>query len=171
VEIQILLKEINKMKINKGYIAVGLIVAFALFFELAAHADELDQSTTITFGQPIQIPGKVLPAGSYLFKLVNSDSDRNIVQVFNADRTVLYATLQTIATDRPEPTDHTVVALAEQGAGQPDVLLKWFYPGRETGNEFLYPTQKEKELAQDRQQTIVANHSTVSNSDTTGAGN
>jgi hypothetical protein len=159
------------MKINKGYIVVGLIIAFSLFFELAAHADESDQSTTITFSQPIQIPGQVLPAGTYLFKLADSNSNQNIVQVFNADGTVLYATLQTIATERQEPTGHTMVALAEQGAGQPDALLKWFYPGRETGNEFVYPTQKEKELAQDKQKTIVANHPTVSNSDTTGAGN
>jgi hypothetical protein len=159
------------MKINKSYIAIGLIIAFALFFELAAHADESDQATTITFIQPIQIPGQVLPAGTYLFKLADSNSNQNIVQVFNADRTVLYATLQTIATERQEPTGHTVVTLAKQGAGQPDALLKWFYPGRETGNEFLYPTQKEKELAQDRQQTIVANHPTVSDSDATGAGN
>ena len=159
------------MKINKGYIAVGLIIAFTLFFELAAHADESDQATTITFSQPIQIPGQVLPAGTYLFKLADSNSNQNIVQVFNADGTVLYATLQTIATERQEPTGHTMVALAEQGAGQPDALLKWFYPGRETGNEFVYPTQKEKELAQDKQLTIVANHPTVSNSDTTGAGN
>jgi hypothetical protein len=159
------------MKINKSYIAVGLIIAFSLFYGLAAHADESDQATTITFSQPIQIPGQVLLAGTYLFKLADPNSNQNIVQVFNTDRTVLYATLQTIATERQEPTGHTVVALAEQGAGQPDALLKWFYPGRETGNEFLYPTQKEKELAQDKQQTVVANHSTVSNSDATGAGN
>ena len=63
------------MKINKGYIAVGLIIAFAVFFELAAHADESDQATTITFNEPIQIPGQVLPAGSYLFKLIDSDTD------------------------------------------------------------------------------------------------
>jgi hypothetical protein len=159
------------MKINKGYIAVGLIIAFALFFELAAHADESDQVTTITFSQPIQIPGQVLAAGSYLFKLANANSDQNIVQIFNADGTVLYATLQTIPTERQEPTGHTVIALAEQGTGQPDVLLKWFYPGRETGNEFLYPEQKEKELAQDTQQTIVADQPTVSNSDAAGVGN
>jgi len=158
------------MKLNKSYIAIGLIIAFALFFELAAYADESDQATTITFSQPIQIPGQVLPAGTYLFKLASGD-DLNVVQIFNAGRTVLYATLQTVATDRPEPTDHTVVALAEQGTEQPDVLLKWFYPGRETGNEFLYPKQKEKELAQDKQQTVLANHPTVSNSDASGAGN
>jgi hypothetical protein len=159
------------MKINKGYIAVGLIIAFTLIFELAAHADEFDQSTTITFNQPMQIPGQVLPAGTYLFKLASRDSDLNTVQVFNADRTVLYATLQTIATDRREPTGDVVVALAEPGAGEPDALLKWFYPGLETGHEFVYPRQKEKELAQDKQQTIVANQPAVSDSDATGAGN
>lgn len=158
------------MKINKSYMAVGLIIALSLFFGLAAHADEADESTTISFSQPIQIPGRVLPAGTYVFKLASTD-DLNVVQVFNADRTVLYASLQTIATDRPEPTDHTLVALAEQGAGQPDVLLKWFYPGRETGKEFLYPRQKEKELAQDKQQTVMATRPTVTNSDATGAGN
>lgn len=158
------------MKINKSYMAVGLIIALSLFFGLAAHADEADESTTISFSQPIQIPGRVLPAGTYVFKLASTD-DPNVVQVFNADRTVLYANLQTIATDRPEPTDHTVVTLAEPGAGQPDVLLKWFYPGRETGKEFLYPQQKEKELAQDKQQSVTATRPTVSNSDATGAGN
>jgi hypothetical protein len=158
------------MKINKSYIAVGLIIALSLFFGLAAHADETDESTTITFSQPIQIPGRVLPAGTYVFKLLAGTDDLNVVQVFNADRTVLYATVQTIPTERQEPTGHTVVALAEQGAGQPDALLKWFYPGGETGNEFLYPDQKEKELAQDKQQTIVADQPTVSNSDAAGAG-
>jgi hypothetical protein len=49
--------------------------------------------------------------------------------------------------------------------------VKWFYPGHETGNEFVYAKQKEKELAKDKQQTIVANRPAVSNPDATGAGN
>ena len=159
------------MKINKGYIAVGLIIAFTLFFELAAHADEYDEATTMSFSQPVQIPGQVLPAGTYFFKLVDSSSDRNLVQIFSADRTVLYATLQTIPTERQEPTGNTVVALAEQGTEKPEALLKWFYPGRETGNEFVYSKQTEKELAQAKQETIVVNRTTASNSDATGAGN
>lgn len=159
------------MKINKGYIAIGLIIAFTLLFGLAANADESNQATTITFSQPIQIPGQVLPAGTYLFTLANRDTNQKIVQVFSADRTVLYATLQTIVTDRAEPTGHTVLALAKQGTGQPDVLLKWFYPGQESGNEFLYSKQTEKELAQDKQQTIMVDHAAISRSDATEAGN
>jgi hypothetical protein len=159
------------MEINKAYIAVGLIVAFSLFFGLAAHASESDQATTITFSQPVEIPGQVLAAGTYFFKLASSGSGTNVVQIFRANSSVLLATLETIATDRPEPTDHTALVLAKQGAGQPDVLLKWFYPGLVTGNEFMYPADKEKELTQEKQQTIVTNRPTVSDSDATGAGN
>jgi hypothetical protein len=161
----------TKMNIHKTYIALGLIIAISMFLGLVAHADETDQATTISFSEPVQIPGQVLPAGTYLFRLLDSDSDLHVVQVFSADRTTLYATLQTISTDRPAPTDHTVVALAKQGAAQPDALLKWFYPGETIGNEFLYPKPEEKELAQDKQQTIVADQPATSNSETAGAGN
>ena len=159
------------MKISKRYIAVGMIIAFTLFFELAAHADESNQATTITFSQPIQIPGQILPAGTYSFKLLDSNSDPNVVQIFNSDQTHLYATLQTVATERQDPTGDTAITLAEQGGGKPDALLKWFYPGRDTGHEFVYSGQQEKQLAQDTQQTIVANQATNANSGNMEAGN
>ena len=159
------------MKISKRYIAVGMIIAFTLFFELAAHADESNQATTITFSQPIQIPGQILPAGTYSFKLLDSNSDPNVVQIFNSDQTHLYATLQTVATERQDPTGDTAITLAEQGGGKPDALLKWFYPGRDTGHEFVYSGQQEKQLAQDTQQTIVANQQPTSDSETTRSGN
>jgi len=159
------------MKINRGYIAVGLIIAFTLFFELAAHADEWDQATTMTFNEPIQIPDQVLPAGTYVLKLASRDSDLNTVQIFNSDRTVVYGTFQTIPTDRREPTGDTVIDLAKQGSGQPDALLKWFYPGDSTGHEFVYPKEKEKELAQDQQEAIVAGEHTMRSADRSEAGN
>jgi len=159
------------MKTNRGYIILGLIIAFTLFFELAAHADVRDQATTMTFSQPIQIPGQILPAGTYVFRLANPDFGRDIVRIFNSDGTSLVATLQTIPTERREPTGDVAVTLAEQGAGKPDVLLTWFFPGLETGHEFVYSKQKEKELAQDRQDTIVGNQPTTSNSAADGVGN
>jgi hypothetical protein len=146
------------MKTHKGYFLIGLVITSVLFFEGVAHADEWDLSTKLTFSGPIQIPGKVLPAGSYLFKLANSD-DRHIVRVLNSDGTVLYATLMAIPTERPDPTGDSVVILAEQGPGKPDALVKWFYPGRTTGNQFVYSKQEEHQLAQDRQLTILAKES------------
>jgi hypothetical protein len=158
------------MKINKGYIIMGLSIAFSFIFELAAHADESNLATTLTFSQPIQIPGQVLPAGSYLFKLVETGSDQHVVQIFSADSNVLRATLLTASAERRNATSDTVVTLAEQKGGRPDALVKWFYPGREIGNEFLYPKRIEKELSQDKQEAIVAKP-TVSIVDVTGAGN
>ena len=159
------------MKINKGYIAVGLVIAFALFFELGAHADESDEATIMSFSAPVQIPGQVLPAGTYLFELADHGSAQNVVQVFSSDRTVLYGTFLTIATERQDPTSDTTVTLAEPESGGTPVLVKWFYPGQDIGNEFLYSKQTEKELARDSQQTIVARQAQSSNSDTTRAGN
>jgi Protein of unknown function (DUF2911) len=158
------------MKINKLYIIAGLIIAFGLFYLLAARADESDQATTVTFNQPVQIPGQLLPAGTYVFKLAYRDTDQSVVQIFNAKQTHVYATLETIPTDREEPIGHTAITLAEQGAGKPDVLLKWFYPGSLTGNKFLYSDHREKELAHAKQRTIVANQQPTANTEMSAAG-
>jgi hypothetical protein len=148
------------MKMHKSYIVVGLIIAFSLFFELAANADESLQQTEITFSQPISIPGQTLPAGTYLFKQANVD-DLNLIQIFSSDRIHLYATLQTIPTEANQIPDDTTVRLAEQGAGKPYLLLKWFYPGEQTGHEFVYSNQVESQIAQDRQQTVMGNQPTT----------
>ena len=142
------------MRIHKLYIVLGMLLAFAVFFELAAHADEANEATTITFSAPIQIPGQVLPAGTYVFQQAEPNDNLNLVQIFNADRSVLYATLETIPAERTEATAHTTIMLAEPETGNP-VLVRWFYPGRLTGHEFVYPKAQEQKIAQARQETYV----------------
>jgi len=53
----------------------------------AARADNWDKKTIVTFSDSVEIPGQVLPAGTYVFKLANSVSDRHIVQIWNGDET------------------------------------------------------------------------------------
>ena len=117
------------MKTNKGYIILGLMIALTLFFELAAHADPVDRSTKLTFSKPIQIPGEVLPAGTYLFRLADSDSGQRVVQIFNPDGTVPYATVLTIATERPYPTGRYCGCIGGPGSRKPgcppEVVLSW----------------------------------------------
>ena len=137
------------MTFSKLSMIAGFMIAFALIFELAAHADEANQSTQLTFSQPVQVPGRILPAGTYEFVLENSSSSRNIVQIFNADGTELFATIQTIPTERTKETDGTSITLAQGQDAQPAALVTWFYPGTETGHEFIYSKQVETELAQD----------------------
>ena len=144
------------MRINKLAIVLGVVITAVLFAEVAAHADEFDQSTKLTISQPVQIPGQILPAGTYLFKLADPNADQNLVRIFNSDGTRLYATIPTISTERPQPTDSTALTLAEPGNGMPDVLLNWFYPGNTDGHAFVYSKHEEQEVAEYPLQTIVA---------------
>jgi hypothetical protein len=145
------------LRMNKLYIVIAWGISCFLFYAVAAHADERDQSTKMTFSEPVRLPNVTLPAGTYWFKLLDSASERDIVQIFNADRTVLYATEIAVPTLRQKLSDNTVVTLAQQAPGEADALLKWFYPSEETGHEFIYPAQIEQQLAQDRQQNVVVN--------------
>src|SRR5580658_2626653 len=92
-----------------------------------------DKLTIFTFSAPVELPGVTLPAGTYTFKLMDSASDRNVVQVFNKDMTKFYATELTIADYRPEPSDKTIVRFSETAPGAPPALKVWFYPGDNYG--------------------------------------
>jgi hypothetical protein len=152
-------------------------LAFVFCFTLAcmvflptAQADEWNQMTKIKFSEPIEIPGAVLPAGTYWFVLANNHGDRDIVQIFSSDWSKIYATVFTVSTERMQPTDRTEIKFAERPHSQPEALWKWYYPGLLTGHEFLYPQKEEKELARDAKQDLVTRPMSVaSNPATPGA--
>jgi len=130
----------------------GLALLGAVFSPIA-QADAWNRKTVMTFSGPVEIPGVhlkgwgVLPAGTYVFKIADSQSDRHIVQIFNEDETRCYATILAIPNYRLQATDKTVVTFRERPAGQPEALRAWFYPGRNWGEEFVYPKAKAIELA------------------------
>jgi hypothetical protein len=122
-------------------------------FSPNVRADDWNQKTVVTFSGPVETPGvhakdwAVLPAGTYVFKLLGSASDRHIVQIFNKDETVLYATILAIPNYRLRVTGKTVISFWETPPGQPAALRGWFYPGNNFGQEFVYPKEKAVELA------------------------
>jgi hypothetical protein len=125
-----------------------------LVFALIAgrvRAGEADQAIEVNFSQAVQIPGQVLPAGTYWFELLTRD-DLHTVRILSADQSKTYAILETINRDRPEPGG-TAFTLAHPQGAEPAAVVAWFYPGRTTGHEFLYPKQVEKQLAMSKQET------------------
>ena len=145
------------MKTRKTVSILGLLLALAIILPTTARADEYDQASQLTFSQPVQIPGHVLPAGTYWFLLADTSiANRNIIHIFNSDRSTLYATVTTIAAERAQSSDHTALTFAERDSTQPSAIVTWFYPGRKTGHEFIYPPQDEKELASAKHETVVA---------------
>ena len=127
----------------------------------SARADEYNNKTVVTFSGPVEIPGVhlkgwgVLPAGTYVFKLVDSQSDRHIVQIFSADEKTVYATILAIPNFRLKATGKTVITFRERPAGQPEALRAWFYPGKNWGEEFVYHKSVAIELAKSTNTTVL----------------
>jgi LPXTG-motif cell wall-anchored protein len=119
-----------------------------------ARADEWNKKTIFTFNQPVEIPGIVLPAGTYVFKLADSIADRNIVQVFNKDENHLYGTFLAIPDYRMKTPDKPIITFEERAAGAPEAVRAWFYPGDNYGNEFVYPKARAVELAHVTHQAV-----------------
>jgi hypothetical protein len=133
----------NKLQ-TKMMLIVGLGV---LALSPGARADEWSQRTILTFSGPVEIPGQVLPAGTYVFKLANSNSNRNIVQVFNKDENHVFGTFLAIPDYRLHTSDKTVIRFEERPAGSPPAIKAWFFPGKNYGHELVYPKAKAVTLA------------------------
>ena len=143
------------LEMNRNSTLPILLSALGLGAALAppVHADAWDKKTFVTFSQSVEVPGTVLPAGKYVFKLVDSLSDRHIVRITNERENKVYATILAIPAYRMEPADHSIFTFHEMPAGQPEALNKWFYPGDNYGQEFRYSKKRAAEIALAMQQT------------------
>jgi hypothetical protein len=130
----------------------------AVTFLSSAKADEWNRKTVVTFSGPVEVPGvgaQTLPAGTYVFKIFDSASDRHIVQIFNEAEDHVFTTILAIPNFRLKATDKTVMTFGERAAGQPEAIRAWFYPGRQWGEEFVYPKLRAVELAKITNQPVL----------------
>jgi len=134
---------------------VVLVLACGVFLP-AARAGAWDQQMKIRFTQPVEIPGRTLSPGTYLFVLANVDSDRHVVEIYNDDWSTLYATIQAIPVTRRYAHSGIELAFAERPHNHPDALLKLFYPDTLTGDQFVYRPKEETELRRDTQRVVLA---------------
>jgi LPXTG-motif cell wall-anchored protein len=134
------------------------LAAFAGCLSLAllpnVQADDWNKKTNLTVSETIQLPSCCTPdhtvtlqPGEYVMVLVDSQSDRHIVRVFDKDQKNVITTILAIPNHRLQPTGKTVLQYWEVPAGQPRALRAWFYPGDNFGQEFVYQKQKAVEIA------------------------
>jgi hypothetical protein len=120
---------------------MSLVLLGGTFFVPKVRADEANEKTIVTVNEPIQVPGKVLPAGTYVFKLLN-ENDRTLFGIYDADEMHLIGKVRGIPGYRMEPASKLILQFEERPSGQPEALKALFYPGYNSGVEFVYPTQK-----------------------------
>jgi hypothetical protein len=130
----------GKMADRLKFASLSLLVALVTFVAAPiAMADAWDKETVVTFSNPVEVPGQVLPPGTYVFKRAHSEWDRDIVQIFTKDQRNLLATILAIPDYRLNPTEKTVISFEERPSGTPEAVRSWFYPGDNYGVEFVYP--------------------------------
>ena len=131
----------------------------ALTILSTAKAEEWNRKTTVTFSAPVEVPGvgvHLLPAGTYVFRILTPLFDRHIVRISNVAEDHVYTTILAIPNYRLKATGKTVMTFRERGEGQPEAIHAWFYPGRNWGEEFVYPKTRALELAKIVNEPVLA---------------
>ena len=133
---------------TKLFLACALAFAVSLAGTAATAQEPTNQITYFTFSAPFELPGgKTLPAGKYVFKIVDSPSNRHVVQVMSEDQQTMHATVMAIPAERQEPADEPEVRFMEAAANAAPAIRTWWYPGRSIGHEFIYPKDHARRLA------------------------
>jgi hypothetical protein len=130
-----------------GGLAVAGVGLIGSAFVPRAHADAWDKKTIVTVNEPIIAGNKVLDPGTYVWKLVDSPSDRHIVQIFDKDQQHLETTILASPNYKLQPSGKTQFSFWETPAGVPKAVRAWFYPGDNFGQEFAYPKKLIAQLA------------------------
>lgn len=144
------------MRLVKAFLVSLVLSLLVVGFLNSATPDQWNKKTVVTFNQPIEVPGKVLPAGTYTFKLLDSIAYRHIVQIWNEDETQLITTILAIPNYRLRPTHDSVIKFRETAGDAPEALRAWFYPGDNFGQEFVYPEQRAIKLAEASNEIVPA---------------
>ena len=143
------------------YIAALAVTGVGLVgssFVPKAHADQWNKMTIVTVNEPIIAGNKVLDPGTYVWKLLDSQSDRHIVQIFDQDQRHLEETILAIPNSRLQADGKTQFTFWETPAGVPKAVRAWFYPGDNFGQEFAYPKKLVAQLASAAPVPLPANY-------------
>lgn len=138
----------------KAFVLASCVGLIGAAFAPSLQADEWNKRTILTVNESIQVPNKVLTPGKYVMRLLDSPSNRHIVQIFDENEQHLITTVLAIPNYRLQPTGDTQFGFWETPAGQPKALRSWFYPGDNFGQEFAYPKNEAMQIAANANQPV-----------------
>jgi len=138
----------------KVFALASCVGLFSAAFAPALKADQWNKRTILTVNEAIQVPNKTLQPGKYVMRLLDSPSNRHIVQIFDENDQHLITTVLAIPNYRLQPTGETRFGFWETPVGQPKALRSWFYPGDNFGQEFAYPKNQAMVIATTANQPV-----------------
>jgi hypothetical protein len=126
----------------KRFVSTSVLVVLVFAMASGANAITSDKRTYFTFSQPVALPGMTLPAGTYMFRIANPETSRNVIQVANKQGTESYALLHTIRAERADAPKDSEIRFRETAAGAPPAVGTWWYMGERSGYELMYTKEQ-----------------------------
>src|ERR1700730_14473922 len=137
------------------FLSVAAVTGILACLTPPAAADDYDKKTVVTINAPTEAPGIIRQPGTYVINLLNSSSNRHIAEIMNERMDHLYALTFTIAAERVQRADKTILTFYEETSGRPQALHKWFWPGDTIGQEFVYPKDQAAKIAAATKQKVA----------------
>ena len=155
------------MKSSKMFRAILGLSLGATLYATTALAQPEDKRTFFTFSAPIALPGVTLPAGRYIFHIVDTTSTRKVIQVMSDDGKKPLAMANTIPDQRRDAPKDATVAFYETPAGAPAAVKTWWYPGETIGYQFIYPRAQARQIAHNTGKAVLTTKTESSKSEET----
>ncbi len=137
--------------LGRTFLLVACLACLTALLAPNAKGSQWDQKTIITFSKPVELPGIALPAGTYVFKMLDYLSNHDMVEVLSQDEQHVLGIFRTIPDYRVNNTTDTLIIFEERAENTPSAIKEWFFPDRHDGHEFVYPKPKARELARTEQ--------------------
>ncbi len=128
----------SRFHILSGALVLEVALLFAPGLEPSLRASTPQEVTVFNFKAPVQVPGRVLPAGRYLFKLEQSGGELNVVEIKNPQESKVYGVFLVKPDYRGKAPSQPGLTFDKRGPGSPMAIRTWFYPGDKYGKRFMY---------------------------------
>jgi hypothetical protein len=160
------MKHIKKeTKPMKNPMRLLVVSVFALLMSIPMFA-QTPEVSTLPITEPTDVGGTVLQPGDYMIRVLRSFSDRNKVQITNADRSIIYVSALTVphALEPGEAIPNTTFVYYPAGEGMPRALRTWFAPNPSAsfgGHDIVYEEGRAKQLARLAKSSVVSYQGTT----------
>ena len=126
----------------------------------AQRSTAVTERTILSLSERVLVPGATLQAGTYVFRLANSNANRHVVRITRQDTSDVVALTHAVPMKRLDPKGDVVLKFSPNQPGSPPAIRGWFYPGSLYGHEFIYSDEQARDIAS-RTKTIVLSSDVV----------
>jgi hypothetical protein len=129
------------------------LLALVMLMAIPALAHHPSLQTSITVDERTMVPGQTLePNTTYMLKVLKSDTDRHVVQIFNENGSTMLTSF--LGVSDKETGNQTGFSFMEMQGDRDKVVREWFYP-EWGGLKFVYSEKEARDIQQHSNESVM----------------